>query len=37
VPELETSIFVVPRRLVKNGLDRYVVLNRVARSVIEGC
>ena len=37
VPELETSIFVVPKRLVKNGLDRYVVLNRVARSVIESC
>jgi integrase len=37
VPELDTSIFVVPRRLVKNGLDRYVVLNRVARSIVDGC
>jgi integrase len=37
VPELQTSIFVVPRRFVKNGLDRYVVLNRVARAVIESC
>jgi hypothetical protein len=37
VPELDSSIFVVPRRFVKNGLDRYVVLNRVARSVIESC
>jgi integrase len=37
VPELDSSIFVVPRRLVKNGLDRYVVLNRIARSVIESC
>lgn len=37
VPELDTSVFVVPRKLVKNGLDRYVVLNRVARSVIESC
>jgi integrase len=37
VPELESSIFVVPRRFVKNGLDRYVVLNRIARSVIESC
>jgi integrase len=37
VPELDTSIFVVPRGFVKNGLDRYVVLNRVARSVVESC
>ena len=37
VPELDTSIFVVPRTYVKNGLDRYVVLNRVAKSVIDGC
>jgi integrase len=37
VPELDSSIFVIPRRFVKNGLDRYVVLNRVARSVIESC
>jgi len=37
VPELYTSIFVVPRRLVKNGLDRYVVLNRVARSIVDSC
>jgi integrase len=37
VPELDTSIFVVPRGFVKNGLDRYVVLNRVARSVVENC
>jgi len=28
---------VVPRRWVKNGLDRYVVPNRVAPSVIESC
>src|SRR6516165_967306 len=37
VPELATSIFVIPRSFVKNGLDRYVVLNRIANSVIEGC
>ena len=41
VPELEeegsTSVFVIPRDYVKNGLDRYVVLNRVAKSVIESC
>jgi hypothetical protein len=28
---------VIPRSFVKNGLDRYVVLNRVAKSVIDGC
>ena len=40
VPELEedgTSVFVIPRDYVKNGLDRYVVLNRIAKSVIECC
>jgi integrase len=37
VPELDTSLFVVPRAFVKNGLDRYVVLNRIAKSVIDGC
>jgi len=37
VPELDTSVFVVPRAYVKNGLDRFVVLNRVAKSVIDGC
>jgi hypothetical protein len=37
VPELDTSLFVIPRSFVKNGLDRYVVLNRIAKSVIEGC
>jgi len=35
IPELGTSIFVIPRNYVKNALDRYVVLNRIARSVIE--
>jgi integrase len=37
IPELCTSIFVIPRDYVKNALDRYVVLNRIARSVIEKC
>ncbi len=37
VPELDTSVFVVPRAFVKNGLDRFVVLNRIAKSVIDGC
>jgi len=34
VPELCTSAFIVPGVLVKNGQDRLVVLNRIARSVI---
>ena len=37
MPELETSVFIIPRDFVKNGLDRYVILNRIARSVIESC
>ena len=37
VPELDTSVFVVPKEYVKNGLDRFVVLNRIAKSVIEDC
>jgi integrase len=36
IPELETSVFVVPRELVKNKEDRLIVLNKVARSVIAG-
>ena len=35
VPELETSVFIVPGDRVKNGEERLVVLNRVAKSVIE--
>ena len=35
VPELETSVFIIPNEYVKNGDDRLVVLNRVARSVID--
>jgi hypothetical protein len=37
IPELGPSIFVIPRDYVKNRLDRYVVLNRIARSVIASC
>jgi integrase len=37
IPELGASIFVIPRDYVKNALDRYVVLNRIARSVIANC
>lgn len=35
VPELTTSVFVVPGDRVKNEEDRLVVLNGVARSVVE--
>ncbi len=35
VPELDTSVFLIPGELVKNREDRLVVLNRVARSVLE--
>jgi integrase len=36
IPELHTSIFVIPREYTKLELDRYVVLNRIARAIIEG-
>ena len=35
VPELGTTVFIIPGSRVKNGDDRLVVLNRVALSVIE--
>ena len=35
VPELSTSVFVIPGAHVKNGEDRLIVLNQVARTVIE--
>ena len=35
VPEFDTSVFIIPGQQVKNGEERMVVLNRVARSVIE--
>lgn len=34
VPELETSVFMIPGRHVKNGEERLVVLNRIAESVV---
>jgi hypothetical protein len=37
VPELDVSVFVIPRAYVKNTIDRYVVLNRIARTAIENC
>jgi len=35
VKQLGTSVFIVPRERVKSGDERLVVLNRVARSVVE--
>jgi len=35
VPELNTSVFLIPGPFVKNGDDRLVVLNRVAESVVD--
>ena len=35
VPELDTSVFIIPGERVKNGEERLVVLNRVAKSVID--
>ena len=35
VPELQTSVFVIPGVRVKNGDDRLVVLNRIAKSVVD--
>lgn len=35
VHELDTSVFIIPEDRVKNGDERLVVLNRVAKSVIE--
>lgn len=37
VPELNTSIFIIPAQQVKNRQDRFVVLNDVAKRVIESC
>jgi len=34
-PLLKTSVFVIPRHLVKNRRDRLVILNRVSREVID--
>lgn len=34
VPEMETSVFIIPGQLVKNSDDRLVVLNRIAHSIV---
>jgi len=35
VPELETSVFLIPAEIVKNKEDRLVVLGKVAKSVVD--
>ena len=35
VPELGCSVFILPEQITKNGEERVVVLNRIARNVIE--
>ena len=35
VPELDTSVFIIPGEHIKNGEERLVVLNRIAKSVVE--
>ena len=35
VPEIDDTVFVIPGELVTNGRDRVVVLNRIAREVVE--
>ena len=35
VPELETSFFIIPSEYVKNKDDRFVVLNKIAKRVVE--
>jgi len=35
VPELETSVFLIPSQHAKNNTDRVVVLHEVAKSVVD--
>ena len=35
VPELNTSVFILPDNVTKNGEERIVVLNRIARGVLD--
>ena len=35
VPEIGTSVFIIPADFVKNGEERLVILNRIAQSVVE--
>jgi len=36
VPEIDDSVFIIPDSVAKNGQERIVVLNRIARKVVEG-
>src|SRR5262249_51327885 len=36
IPELGTSVFVIPGNLVKNKEDRLVILNECAKKIVEG-
>ncbi len=35
VPELDSSVFLLPEEMTKNGEERIVVLNRIAKSVVD--
>jgi len=35
IPELKTSVFIVPKEFVKNGDNRLIVLNKVAYSIVQ--
>lgn len=35
IPQLNSSVFLIPGQRVKNGDERLVILNRIARSVVE--
>lgn len=35
IPELTTSVFIIPGQYVKNGDDRLIVLNRIALSTVD--
>lgn len=37
VPELGTSVFIIPGEFTKNGDERLVVMNRIVASVIDAC
>lgn len=36
VPEIDDSVFIIPDEVAKNGQERIVVLNEIARRVVEG-
>ena len=36
VPEVDDSVFIIPDEVAKNGQERIVVLNQIARRVVEG-